>query len=476
MPGVVIEELDAAPLSAPRLNLATPFVVGELIRGLETPKLVRSKRELEATFGERTTDTAHTHDFLDAYFREKGGSAIVGRLLGPSAAKASVAFPDGAAATAITVTALEKGAWANGAAGGLSADIDVSGATFNVKIYLDAVLVEESGLVADGAAAAAWAAANSSYVSITDGVGGDPSATGSATNLAGGDDDFDGITQTEIDAVLARFTPDLGPGVIVLPGRTGSTAQLAAAAHGATHNRIVRADLPATDVVATLTAQAATLMADENADRIDMLAPLITCPGLTPTSVRYVPLSVLRCAAEARNDAAGISPNQPAAGDWAIAQYCTEATQVWDDDDLETLNDAGINVGRIVDGQLKVYGMRTAVDPNENPAGVSIGSARLRMAIHELARFRAEKAVFTEVDQGGVVLGNLKGQIQGDIFSRYKGSLWSVNTAGDLLEISAELVEAETPGTYELEVLVKFRPAGSAETVTVTIARAVSAS
>lgn len=476
VPGVVIQESDAAPLSSPRLALATPFVVGELERGLETPKLVRSMRDVTTTFGPRSADTAHVHDWLDGYFRENGSAAYIGRLLGAAPVAASVAFPDGVPTTAITVTAREKGAWANGATGGLSADIDVSGSDFEVKIYLDGELVERSGLVADGAAAAEWASANSAYVTITDGPGGDPVATGSPQNLTGGDADFDGISQTQISAVLARFTPDLGPGTIVMPGRTGTTEQLAAAAHGAANNRLVRADLPATGVVGTLTAQAATLRADENADRIDILAPMLTCPGLTATSVRHVPGSVLRCAAESRNDRAGVSPNQTAAGEWAIAEYLTDATEVWSEADLATLSAAGINVVRVVDGKLKVYGMRTAVDPATNPAGVSLGSARLRMAVREVARFHAEKAVFTEVDAGGVVLGNLKGKISGELTSRYKESFWPVNTAGDLLDISAELVAGVTPGTYELEVLVKFRPAGAAEVVTVTISRSVSAS
>lgn len=476
MTGVTITESDAAPLSTERLDLATPFVVGETTRGLQTPALIRSMREKVSVLGDRTTETAPLHDWLDSWFGEGGGAVYVNRLLGAAPVAAAHIFVDNAAAAGITVTAIEKGAWANGATGGLSADIDVSGATFNVKIYLDAVLVEESGLVADGAAAAAWAAANSQYVTITDGVGGDPIATGSAANLTAGDDDFDGITQTQIAAALDGFPEDLGPGTIVMPGRTGTTEQLAAAAHGAERNRIVRADLPATETVATLTAQAATLQADDNADRIDMLAPVLTAPGLTSTSVRYVPASVLRCAAESRNDAAGISPNQPAAGEWGIARYVTDATIVWTEDELETLNDAGINVVRVVDGKLRVYGMRTAADPEENPAALSIGSARLRMAVREIARFQSEKAVFAEFDGGGQVLGALKGKISSGIISRYAGSLWSVNAEGDLVEVTAELVAGDTPGTYELEVLVKFRPAGAAEAVNVTISRAYSAS
>jgi hypothetical protein len=432
-------------------------------------------RELVSQFGPRTNDTAHVHDWCDAYFREGGSTICLTRLLGPAAAPASLAFVDSEPVTAITVTAREKGAWGNGP-GGLQADIDVDGSNFEVKVYLAGELVERSGLVADGASAAAWAQANSRLVTITDGPGGDPVATGSPQNLAGGADDFASITQTQISAALDRLTADLGPGAIVLPGRTGTTEQLAAAEHGAARNRLVRADLPATGNVGTLTAQAATLRASANADRIDILAPVLECPGLTATSVRFVPASVLRCAAESRNDGVGYSPNQAAAGEWGAARFCTAATQKWSEDELETLNDAGVNVVRVVDGKLKVYGMRTAANPQSNPAGVALGSARLRMAIREIARFRAEQAVFSEIDAGGVVLGNLKGQITGDVLSKYQDSLWTVNPEGARLEVSAELVDGATPGTYELEVLVKFRPAGAAEVVNVTISRTVSAS
>lgn len=476
IPGVLIQELDAAPLSAARLRLSTPFVIGELGRGSLTPTFVRSMRDVVRTFGVRTTDTAHTHDWLDAYFRDGGSEACLVRLLGAAPVKASVELDDNAEAVALTVTAIEAGVWANGAAGGLSVDVDVDGTDFEVKIYLDEELVERSGMVADGAAAAAWAAANSSLVTITDGPGGDPVATVAPTNLTGGDDDFDGITQTEITAALESIPASMGPGAIVLPGRTGTTEQLAAAEHGSARNRIVRADLPNTSTVGTLTAAAATLRASDHADRIDILAPMAVVPGLTQTGIRYVPASALRCAAESRNEAAGISPNQPAAGEWGKTDYAQDVAVTWGESDLESLYEAGINVLRFVDGELKLYGARTAADPDENPAGVSLGAARLRMAVREIARFRAEQVVFTEVDSGGVVLGTLKGQISGDIKSRYAKSLWPVNLAGDPVAVSAELVDGDTPGTYEIEVLVKFRPAGSAEVVNVTISRTVSAS
>jgi len=556
LPGVITQVEDARQTSAPRLALATPFIVGELQRGLEAPILVRSMRDLVRFGGARTTDSAPTHDWLDAYWHEGGSAAYVTPLRGSAGAAATTTLNDGGAQPGIVVTAKEKGTWGNalsisvtlatsaaaddvidtaashgfkagdvvqfptltggtgltastnyyvistnlgtttfqvsttpgGSAATFSADITAGtvakvtglqvtvaadGTDFSVSVRLAGALVESSGNVADGAGAAAWAAGSSRYVSITDGAGGDPAAV-TNRGLAAGDDDFDGVTQIDIDAARDRFGPELGPGVYVFPGRTSTTVQLAAAEAADGRNRIVRADLPPTSNVSTLTAHLATLAASEFADYLDPLLPPLTAPGLTTASSRTIAASALRTAAEARNDAAGISPNQTAAGSWAIARWFSAPSLTWSDDDLETLNDAGGNVVRVVDGQLKVYGLRTA--DVTNPAGIVLGTARLRMAIREIARFVGEKYVFGEFDAGGVTLGNLRGEIRSAALTRYGSSLQPLpDDPSETLGIQAEIVPGDTPGTHVLEIVVLFLPSGSAEVVRITISRLVAA-
>lgn len=469
LPGRSTTTVDQPAPRGPRLRLATPFVIAELEHGGTEPLLVNSLRDLQRQTGARTSDTADAHDWLDAHFQEGGVSAYVLPLRGPAAAVATHNVMDGAGspAVALTVSAIEPGAYWNGAAGGLSVDIDVSSTNFEVKVYLDGTLVETSGMVATGADAAAWAAASSNYVTITDGPGVDPVATGSAANLTGGADDFAGITTTEITAAATAFSAELGPGHYVLPGRTDTASILAVAAVADGRNRLVKADLTDTATVGTLTTAAATLRASDYADIIDILAPRVTIPGLADGTSRTVPLSAIRSGIEGRNDQAGESPNQPAAGRWGITRYAIAVSQAWGDTDRETLNDAGVNIAKIVDGDLRLYGARTAADPTTAAAAVRLGSARLRMAIAELTGYEAERLVFGEVDQGGVALGNLKGAVKGRI-NTFARSLY-------FLSVDAELLENDdAPGTYYVEVTVTFQAAPDAERVSVIIVRAVT--
>lgn len=464
LPGATVTFDDQRTPTGPNLQLSTVFLTGELTKGPDTPTIIRSLRELQRGYGDRTADTAAVHDWVDAFFKEGGGRVYVTPLRGPAAAKATHTFNDTAPAAAIVVTAKTAGTDGNRT----SIDIDAGGAggTFAIKVLRDGVVVETSGDLADGAAAAAWAVDGSSWVNITDDVGGDP-APGSVTALTGGDDDFDGITTTEIQDALDLFIANLGPGSVVLPGRTATSAQLIAQTHASTHNRLARHAFVASSNAATVAAQLATLRAGEGADVGDPLGPRQNMPGLTAVTSRTVEATVLRCAAEARNDRDGISPNQPAAGNHAIAQYLTSETVTWTDEDLELLNDAGGNVVRtLTDGRLKVFGARTLANPASDPVALRIGSARLRMAVAEIGRFHAEQFAFTELDPGGIKLGYLEGFILGAL-DAYHASFFA-------LTVDAELVAGDAPGEYVVEVAIEFQASPDAERVRVTISRSLT--
>lgn len=458
LPGVETVHEDArSAASGPRLRLSRVFLAAELTGGVG-PFRVRSSRELERQGGARTADTAPIHDWVAGYFRRGGSECYVAPLRGPAAATADVDLVDGAAAVALTVTARSPGTDGNR----MSVDVDVSGTNFTLKVFRDDVLVETSPVFATGADAAEWT--GSRWVTIADGAGGDPAATASPTDLTGGDDDFDGVTDTELDAALATFSKDLGPGSIVLPGRTSATAHASAAAAAAATNRIAKLDAEPTGTAGTLTGQATAGRATGDGDYCDLIAPRVTSPGLSAATSQFVPGSVIRCAAEARNDAAGVSPNQPAAGRWGTDPIPGSAPEfAWDDSDLETLNDAGVNVIRVVDDELKLYGARTLADPNTDGVALSLGSARLRMAITEIARYEGAQTAFEEIDQGGAALGNLRGRVEAGV-GQYARSLY-------FLAVAPELVEGDAPGDWVLETTIEFQAAPNAERVRMIVSR-----
>lgn len=473
IPGVTTTTEDERPVRGPNLRLSTVFLTAELTGGAvpppdlaaqaEKPRALRSLRDLRKFFGQRTAATAQVHDDLEAYWKAKGGRVYITPLRGPAAVAASNEFVDVTPGTAFTATAKSEGSDGNRT----SVAVDESGSDFSVTVYRDGVLVEDSGSLATVTDLVAWATATSRWITVTPGTGLDPVAT-DPVDLTAGADDFAGITNTEIAAALDRFNVDLGPGAVVLPGRTSTAAQLLVSDHCDARNRLARVDGQPVALSSTLIAQAATLRAGDHPDVADMIAPRINFRGLAPGSPgRTISPWVWRCAAETRNDKAGVPPNQPAAGRWGLCPGGLSPTVEWSDEDLSDLNDAGVNIIRVIDGELKLYGARTVADPSTDPAGIRVGSARFRMAIREIARYHAEQDEFAEIDQGGVVLGNLKGVIKRQV-SAYASSLY-------YLSVTAELVEDEdVPGTYlvEVEVVVQISP--DAERIHAVIVRQVT--
>jgi len=75
----------------------------------------------------------------------------------------------------------------------------------------------------------------------------------------------------------------------------------------------------------------------------------------------------------ARADAAG-NPNQPAAGVHGIARWALAPSRTFTDDQYDALNEAGVNMARVVYGTLRLYGYRRW-NPKPRPAGGSCPTA-----------------------------------------------------------------------------------------------------
>lgn len=459
--GVTVTTEDERGPQGLSLTLGTQFVIVETEKGPEVPTSITNYAQFKRVYGEPGVDYVPAHNWVEAWFREGGGRIYVQRLLGAAATAADLDLSDGST-VALTATALYRGAWGDR----VSVDIDVASSNFTAKVYLDDVLKETSPTLADGPAAAAWSQ-TSAYLRFTDGPGNDPVNTSGDQSLTGGDDDLDGITTDEIIAAAEAFPPDLGPGVYVLPGRTAAASYLALGPVARERNRLIRPEFPPVATVATVVTALTSYRDSDYYDIIDPLGPRLTIPGLTPGTTRTVSPAVVRGGAECRNDRAGISPNQPAAGEWGLAQYAIAPTITWTDAELDEIEAAGGNVVRIVDGKLRVYGGRTAADPATDPVAVRLGSARLRMGICEVARAEGQKVTFAEIDSGGIVLGDLAGKVEAAI-NRWQRSLYALDVTASVED------DVEHPGEYLLEIVIEFQAAPDAPRVRVVVARQVT--
>lgn len=472
-PGTSVTFVDEA---LPRFSAPHPsawFVAGFAERGPTIPTPIASLDEFVSTFGDRQS-YSQLYDALDVFFREGGALAYVLRVIGPTPVKASAKLYDAAGSTgsdeALIVTAIEHGSWANG----LNVEVVASGGNFTIIVSHDTDgTLETSPTLADRAAAVTWAD-TSDYIDITLGVSAEDPRTQGPTSLASGDDDHTNATETQWLAALDLATDDYGAGLVAMPGRTTDTAHENLLVHAAAHHRTALLDSVDSAVVADLVQDAVDLQ-DGDTDRAGgLFAPWVIAPGLTPGTTRTVPPSALVAGIIARNDALGRSIGQPPAGIFGVAQYVTDVTQdAWDEAERDTLNDGSVNVIRVINEDVRVYGNRTLVDPDDRPAWVELSGSRVAAFIANQANAELEKHVFAVLDGRGHEIARANGAISAICLAQYQADALYGATPEDafFVDTGSTVNTAETIANRELRAKLELKTSPAAERVSLVISK-----
>jgi hypothetical protein len=177
-------------------------------------------------------------------------------------------------------------------------------------------------------------------------------------------------------------------------------------------------DLADVATAATLRTAALALRGDTDDRYAGAFAPWAVIPGLTLGTTRLVPYSAIQAGLEARQAAAGKTANEAAAGehdDAGLARYAIGLSQAaWSDADRELLNDAGVNVARVMFGGVRTYGYRTLVDPlGQRRDWLALSNARLNMQIAALANEIAEDFEFRQIDGAKHTISQFGGALAG---------------------------------------------------------------
>jgi hypothetical protein len=470
LPGTTVTVRESSPPRSAPTDASVFFAVGFADRGPLQAKLIQSIAELESVFGDRVS-WGVLYDAVDVFFREGGSKAYIGRVVGPTPVKATANVYDETGSTtgdvALAATAVDYGTWGND----LVVDI-LAGDTdaFKVQVTLDGTVVETSDDLADPAAAVEWAS-TSSYIRLTLGVSEEDPRVQTVA-LTGGTDDHTNATDTEWDAALDLFGPELGPGQVAMPGRTTDTAHQNLLAHAAANNRRALIDLADTYTVATLTTAAAAARSD--GDKGAAFAPWALVPGIAGGSTRTVPYSAVEAGIIARNDSAGLSPNVPAANLNGVARYAIGLSQPeWSKADRATLNGAGVNVARIMNGDLKTYGYRTLASPTGSQLDLEFSNSRLVMEI--VARLEAvgDRYVFAQIDGRGFTLGDFASDLAAELTPYYNaGSLYgSTQAEAFSIDVGPQINPPDQLEQGVLSAQVNVRLAPFAEQVPIFITK-----
>lgn len=463
------------PFSSVRTGRAfIPVLTG---KGPLTSQTVSSLSQFEALFGARQTYSV-AYDWLDEYFSDGGGEAVIARVVGPAQVVASVKLTDEAAASCLLVRAKGPGEYANT----IKVKVTLNGGktAFTMQVLEGAIVLEESPEFTTQAGAVAWAAAISQYIEIVQEASANLPKTQEVT-LTSGKDDRASITDANYREAMANFNKEYGPGQICQPGRTTKQAYVDALVHAITNNRFAVLDAPNSVTAATVTAAALELRGTN--DTYGMMVgrwPVI--PGLLPLIPREVPPSAAVCAFIARSDGAGNSPNKPAAGVQggksqraiALGQPLYEnVAKQGPDVTRDEMYTKGINLFTMDGSTVELYGWRTLTDPNGALQDwINAGNARLRMAIVAKAGIIAKNFVLDEVDGSGITLKEFEGELKAMLAEYYNRGLYG-NTPEEAFTVNVgpSVNTPETLAKLEMKAEIGLRMSPDAELVQIMIAK-----
>lgn len=425
-PGVVVtSRADAPPRSAPT-DVGMAFMVGTTEKGADV-KEVRSLAQYEAEFGVRAGFT-DAYDAAETFFREGGAKLTVARLAagaGLFAAPADV--PEG--------TVGEVLSW-------VGEDPDRANAAIAAEQGTDSprtTLLEQ--------------------LNATAGNGGGVSTFAAATTL---------------DDALDRFVRSMGPGQVFFPGADGQDAGAYASllAHAAATNRVALLDAAPDEDAAGLVAAAEALRTGnpDTARYGALFAPAAVIPGLTSADTRTVPFSAVAAGIMARNDAA-FTPNVASAGVNGQARTVIDFTAVFTDAEREDLNDAGVDVAKMVYGAPRLYGYRTLADL-ESGWGL-LSNARLNMEIVARAEEVGERYLFTQIDGRRVTISAFGSDLTGMLVPYYDAGALFGDTVSQAfyVDVGAQVNTLETIAAGDLRAVIGLRMSPFAEWVLIEIVK-----
>lgn len=448
-PGKYVRKLQAPPPRGSQTDTGQSFMVDFAERGPVGPVLSTSITEFEAARGGRVA-YSYLYDAAETFFREGGVRLWTARAVGPARAAASFTLRDAANADTLTVRATSVGDWANGYT--IEVEAGGGGGTF-VLVLADPAgrEIARSPDLVDKAAAFTWAASSLDRdFELVDAASRDDPAVVAARPLAGGGDDHLNARDPHFEAAQATFVDELGVGQISWPGRTSPGAHTAILSHAARLNRVALLDLPDTATSGTLTAAALAQRGLIDADGQPIaqwggaFAPWAQIPPLLPGAPpRTVPYSAVQAGIIARNDGAAISPNDPAAGELGKARFAIGLSQApWDEATRGVLNEAGVNVARVMGGEVTTFGYRTLADPAD-PNWLLLSNSRLYMLIAALAGQIADRYTHRRIDGQRITFTDLRNELGGMLVPFWTdGSLY-----GDTPEEAFNVDTGETVNT-----------------------------
>ena len=468
MPGVNVSTATrTGPTAVVTATSGQFFVAGQAERGpVDTATLLTGFADFETYYGDKVS-YSHLSDTVKTFFEEGGSKCYVSRVVGPTPTKGTRVLVDravgGAAATTLTLNAINEGAWSSD----LSVTVDAAGTT--ITISYQGELVES--FTGSTVALLTSALAGSNWVTAINAgnTGATPLPLAGTFALSAGTDDRANIVTSNYTDALDAFTKELGDGCVAIPG-VGSTVYSTLNSHASANRRIALLDAAETASTGTLISAADAL----NTEHAGLFAPWVQIN--TDSGLSYIPpVGYIAAVRNRAHEQEG--PYRAAAGLIATARFVTGLKYDYSKSTGDSLDAGKVNAIRFINNTVRNYGWRSLSDDTDNYALLT-GRDLLNRLVTESEK-RLEQFVFQTVDGRGQLLSSINGTIVGIVEPyRQKGGLFekfdvegNIIDPGYLVETGPNVNTLNNLANNEVRARLSVRLSPSAALITVTIVK-----
>lgn len=481
MPGVVVNTgVRIGGAGAEQAPSSTLFIVGTAERGRTTAFTVRSMSEFVAEYGDYSGDGT-LHQNLQMFFEEGGIRAVVARVVGASPTKGTLALKDSSDVNAIVLTAASFGEWSTN----LAATVENNTSSFTLDITLKGASILSGTFSTNAEAIAAVNNTISNIVVATAGTSSNLPDT-FTDEFSAGDAQLDVVTDTNFVNALDEFGDELGTGVVAIPGRNGSAVWDALAAHAQENKRIAFASFSASTshsaAISAASAYAGTTAADKSKyGHLAFYWPQVVVPDGAGGSRALSP-EAYAAAVRARQIIATGGPWRPAAGVSSAARFAIglssngAATKV-PKTIANALDNGRVNAIRVIDGQIRIYGARSASSDTVNWRYITYRDTVNQVATN--CEQALEQFVFSPIDNRKTLFGAISSSLVSILETvKDNGGLYSMVDAlgndvdrGYSVEVNDSLNPVSELAEGRIAARVGLRVAGVADLITLTITK-----
>lgn len=443
MPGVNVRtETRTGPATGSAVGAGRYMPAGMTERGpIDRAVRARSLAEWESVYGGAVAFST-LHADVRTHFEEGGSEVWTARKVGAAATVGTVSLLDGSTdpgLATVRIDAANPGAWSSRVS--VVVEAGTAAGTRRLRVLLDGERVRNYDNLGTREAFVA-ALSRDPYVRASLVA----NATAAPLNLprlatvtlSAGSDDRETVTAGNVTDALALFTPELGAGMVAVPGFPAASVLAAVLAHCKANERVGVLALPQNDTP-TDALVAGPAMQSDDGEYLLLAYPWVRIPSATVGTQDVSPEGYV-AAMRARAHLEPGGPTRAAFGEIATARFVLEPTVALTRAQGDALDEAGVSAIRTIAGTTRLYGYRS-LSTNVADYALLIGRDTLNVVASE-ARDRLERYVGRTIDR--------KGQLYAEVAGTASGILAELADSGGLFPLVVDDREVD-PG-YSVDV------------------------